>query len=35
LMLNASKNSIFEMTMEDIHLENYESHGPIKAPMAV
>jgi thymidylate synthase len=35
LMLNASKNSIFEMTMEDIHLENYQSHGPIKATMAV
>ena len=35
LMLNASKNSIFEMTMEDIHLENYQSHGPIKASMAV
>ena len=35
LMLNATKNSIFEMTMEDIHLENYQSHGPIKATMAV
>ena len=35
LMLNASKNSIFEMTMADIHLENYQSHGPIKATMAV
>jgi thymidylate synthase len=35
LMLNASKNSIFEMTMGDIHLENYQSHGPIKATMAV
>lgn len=35
LMLNASKTNIFEMTMADIHLENYESHGPIKATMAV
>ena len=35
LMLNASKTNLFEMTMEDIHLENYQSDGPIKAPMAV
>ena len=35
LMLNASKTDIFEMTMADIHLENYQSHGPIKASMAV
>ena len=35
LMLNASKTNIFEMTMADIHLENYQSHGPIKATMAV
>jgi thymidylate synthase len=35
LMLNVSKTNIFEMTMEDIHLENYQSHGPIKATMAV
>jgi thymidylate synthase len=35
LMLNAEKNNIFEMTMGDIHLENYQSHGPIKATMAV
>ena len=35
LMLNAEKNNIFEMTMEDIHLEDYQSHGPIKATMAV
>ena len=35
LMLNAEKNNIFEMTMADIHLENYQSHGPIKASMAV
>jgi len=34
-MLNASKNNLFEMTMEDIHLENYQSDGPIKATMAV
>ena len=35
LMLNAEKTNIFEMTMQDIHLENYQSHGPIKASMAV
>lgn len=35
LMLNSQKNNIFEMTMQDIHLENYQSHGPIKANMAV
>jgi len=35
LMLNAQKNNIFEMTMQDIHLENYQSHGPIRANMAV
>jgi thymidylate synthase len=35
LMLNSEKNNIFEMTMQDIHLENYQSHGPIKANMAV
>jgi thymidylate synthase len=35
LMLNLEKTNIFEMTMQDIHLENYQSHGPIKANMAV
>ncbi len=35
LMLNASKTNIFEITMADIHLENYQSDGPIKATMAV
>ena len=35
LMLNSAKNNIFEMTMQDIHLENYQSHGAIKANMAV
>ena len=35
LMLNASKTNLFEMTMADIHLENYQSHGPIKATMAI
>jgi len=35
LMLNTCKNNIFEMSMQDIHLENYKSHGPIKAQMAV
>ena len=35
LMLNAAKTNLFEISMEDIHLENYQSHGPIKATMAV
>jgi thymidylate synthase len=35
LMLNASKTNLFEMTMADIHLENYQSHGPIKATMSI
>jgi thymidylate synthase len=35
LMLNSQKNNIFEMTMQDIHLENYQSHSAIKAKMAV
>ena len=35
LMLNTQKNNIFEMTMNDIYLENYQSHGAIKATMAV
>jgi thymidylate synthase len=34
-MLNSQKNNIFEMTTQDIHLENYQSHGQIKANMAV
>ena len=35
LMLNSVKNNIFEMTIQDIHLENYQSHDTIKAKMAV
>ena len=35
LMLSFSKTNIFEFTMEDIHLMGYQSHGPIKATMAV
>ena len=35
LMLPVEKKDIFEMTMNDIHLEGYTSHGPIKAEMAV
>jgi thymidylate synthase len=31
----ADKNSIFDFTMEDIKLEGYQSHGQLKAPMAV
>lgn len=35
LMLPVEKKDIFTMTMNDIHLEGYTSHGPIKAVMAV
>jgi thymidylate synthase len=35
LMLNSLKTNIFEMTMHDIALTGYESHGAIKATMAV
>jgi thymidylate synthase len=35
LYLSTEKNDIFQMTMNDIHLENYQSHGQIKANMAV
>ena len=35
LMLNYDKTNIFDFTMEDIHLDNYQSHGQLKAPMAV
>lgn len=35
LWLNPNKKSIFEMSMDDIKLENYVSHGQIKAKMAV
>lgn len=35
LLLNSEKTNIFEMTMNDIALENYQSHGQIKATMAV
>ena len=35
LVLNPDKTNIFDMTMEDIDLENYQSHGQIKAKMAV
>ena len=35
LLLNSKKTNIFEMTMNDISLEGYQSHGQIKAAMAV
>lgn len=35
LKLNSDKNSIFDFDMEDITLENYNSHDSIKAPVAV
>ena len=35
LLLNPNKTNLFEMTMDDITLTNYTSHGPIKANMAV
>jgi len=35
LSLNPNKTNLFEMTMDDITLVNYQSHGSIKANMAV
>jgi len=35
LFLNFDIKDITEFTMDDIHLEDYQSHGPLKAPMAV
>ena len=35
LVLNPDKTNIFEMTMSDIKLDNYQSHGQLKAKMAV
>jgi thymidylate synthase len=35
LMLNHNKTSIFDFTMEDIMLDGYQSHGQLKAAMAV
>lgn len=35
LFLNFDIKKIDDFTMEDIHLEDYQSHGPLKAPMAV
>lgn len=35
LWLNPDKTNLFEMTQEDIKLVNYQSHGQIKANMAV
>jgi len=35
LVLNSEKTNIFEMTMQDIALEGYQSHGQLKAKMAV
>jgi thymidylate synthase len=33
--LNPNKTNLFEMTMDDITLNNYQSHSAIKANMAV
>lgn len=35
LWLNTDKKNLFEITMSDIKLDNYQSHGQIKASMAV
>jgi thymidylate synthase len=35
LKLNADKKSIFDFTVEDLTIENYEPHPTIKAPVAV
>ena len=35
MKLNAAKKDLFDFTFEDFTLENYQSHPPIKAPVAV
>mgnify|MGYP003351036537 FL=1 len=35
LVLNPDKTNIFEITMSDVKLENYQCHGQLKAKMAV
>jgi thymidylate synthase len=35
LVLNSDKTNLFEMTMQDIRLDGYQSHGQLKATMAV
>lgn len=35
LWLNSTITNIFQFSMNDIRLDNYQSHGPIKAKMAV
>lgn len=35
LVLNSNKRNLFEMSMTDIELQGYQSHGAIKAKMAV
>jgi thymidylate synthase len=35
LSLNKDKTNIFDISMEDITLEGYQCHGPLKAKMAV
>jgi thymidylate synthase len=35
LMLDFDKSNIFDFTMDDIFLDNYQSHGQLKATMAV
>lgn len=35
LTLNKDKQHIFDFNVEDIQIENYHPHPPIKAPVAV
>ena len=35
LRLNKNIHSIFDFTYEDVHIDDYESHAPISAPIAV
>jgi thymidylate synthase len=35
LVLNYENKSIFDLTVDDIELKNYQSHKAIKAPVAV
>jgi thymidylate synthase len=35
LQINPQVNSLFDFVYEDFELQNYQSHGPISAPVAV
>ena len=35
LQINPQVTSLFDFVYEDFELQNYQSHGPISAPVAV